>query len=281
MFIGKVYRIMIGCPSDVKKEVSVAKEIIRNWTEINSELNKIVLIPLHWSTNSFPEMGSHPQKIIDRQVVDKSDLLVCIFSSKIGTETDTAESGSIEEIEEHIKKKKPVMLYFRKNVDISSITLDALGKLQNFKQHIKDKTLWGEYSDENEFKEMFQKHLQEFLNENWLKTTKTGIIENEKKYLLDTKEIIFDVKELKMFYKWSNAEDQTFIIDSDRTGLNVYMGVKNGYHFNKGKEEAEFNDFINRLLNIGYIEAKGTDRNGNTIYAITKSGFVFAETLTC
>ena len=173
---------MIGCPSDVKEEVIVAKEVIYNWSEVNSDLTRIALLPLHWSTNSFPEMGAHPQKILDRQIVDKSDLLVCIFSSKIGTATDTAESGSIEEIEEHIKNNKPVMLYFRKNIDISATSPEALEKLLDFKRRMKDKALWWEYKDDNEFKDVFKQHLQEFINNKWLKENPTELLEERHVY---------------------------------------------------------------------------------------------------
>ena len=103
---GTIYRIMIGCPSDITEEVQIAKRIILKWSCTYAEAHNIVLLPLHWNDNSYPGVGMHPQKMLDRQLVDKSDMLVCIFGSKIGTATDTADSGSIEEIEEHIKKKR-------------------------------------------------------------------------------------------------------------------------------------------------------------------------------
>lgn len=279
MFIGRIYRIMIGCPSDVKEEILVAKEVIYNWSEVNSDLTQIALLPLHWSTNSFPEMGAHPQKILDRQIVDKSDLLVCIFASKIGTATDTAESGSIEEIEEHIKNNKPVMLYFRKNIDISATSPEALEKLLDFKRRMKDKALWWEYKDDNEFKDVFKQHLQEFINNKWLKENPTELLEERHVYKSENIKVEFDKDELEMFYKWSNSSDQSYMVVNDRTGFYVYMGLDNGYHFNKGKEEAAFNDYMERLLIVGYIKYKQTDKRGNTIYAITKKGYNFAKTL--
>lgn len=277
MFTAKVYRIMIGCPSDVKEEVIIAKEIIRSWSETNADLDKIVLLPLHWSTNSFPEMGKHPQKALDRQLVDRSDLLVCIFASKIGTATDTAESGSIEEIEEHVKHNKPVMLYFRKNIDISTTSPENLSKLMDFKQRMKDKTLWWEYGDENEFKEVFNHHLQEFLNNRWLKEKLTSIAEDRNSQ--GNLNISFTPKELEMFYKWANSNDAIYMIVRDRTGLNVMMGSNNGYHFNRGKEEAELKDFMKRLLNKGYIQIKRVDKDNNPIYEVTKKGYDFTNTL--
>lgn len=278
MFTAKVYRIMIGCPSDVKEEVIIAKEIIRCWSETNADLYKIVLLPMHWSTNSFPEMGKHPQKALDRQLVDKSDLLVCIFASKIGTATDTTESGSIEEIEEHVKHNKPVMLYFRKNIDISTTSTENLSKLMDFKQRMKDKTLWWEYGDEHEFREVFNRHLQEFLNDGWMKDSFAAFI-SEDSISQSSPNIIFTSKELEMFYKWVNSNDPMYMIVRDRTGLNIMMGLNNGYHFNRGKEESELKDFMQRLLNIGYVQIKRIDKDNNPIYEITKKGYDFANTL--
>lgn len=277
MFTAKVYRIMIGCPSDVKEEVIIAKEIIRGWSETNADLDKIVLLPLHWSANSFPEMGKHPQKALDTQLVDRSDLLVCIFASKIGTATDTAESGSIEEIEEHVKHNKPVMLYFRKNIDISTTSTENLSKLMDFKQRMKDKTLWWEYGDEHEFREVFNRHLQEFLNNGWLKENTAAIAEDRNSQ--GNHNIDFTQKELEMFFKWANSEDAIYMIVRERTGLHVIMGSKNGYHFNRGKDEAEWKDFMQRLLNIGYIQIKRVDKDNNPIYEVTKKGYDFADTL--
>ncbi|MBQ9229780.1 MAG: hypothetical protein IJ190_01235 [Prevotella sp.] len=257
----------------------MAKTVIRSWSETNAETDKIVLLPLHWSTNSFPEIGIHPQKALDRQLVDRSDLLVCIFASKIGTATDTADSGSIEEIEEHVKHNKPVMLYFRKNIDISSTSPENLQKLMDFKQRMKDKTLWWEYNDEHDFKDTFKQHLQEFLNSTWLKENMAEVTEERKTLSQEKVNVSFTSQELTMFYKWANSEDSRYMVVRDRSGVGVIMGPKTGYHFKRGKEEAEWKDFMKRLLDLGYIQIKRVDKENNPIYEITKKGYDFANTL--
>lgn len=103
MYLAKVYKVMIGAPSDIQEEIQMAKNVIQKWNSINSEFRRRVLLPLHWSDNAYPETGIHPQKSINRMVVEKSDLLICIFCSRLGSPTDTHNSGSIEEIDEHIK----------------------------------------------------------------------------------------------------------------------------------------------------------------------------------
>ena len=274
MFTGNIYRIMIGCPSDVKDEVMIAKEIIQNWTAINAEATRTVLLPLHWNSDSYPAYGSHPQKLLDKQLVDKSDLLVCIFAAKIGTPTDTAASGSIEEIEEHIKAGKPVMLYFRSRIDVKSTSPEDLQKLLDFKASVQDSGFYWEFTDENMFKELFRNQLQQFLNDNWLKNrpATSGVKQ-------DDNQIVFDDDELHLFSQWANnPTDSNFMARWTRQGLEVHFGYHNGRVFSRGEEEAQYEDFMNRLQRAGYIVPSG--RNGNvTYYKITKQGYDFAKTL--
>jgi hypothetical protein len=43
-------------------------------------------------------MGAPPQTIINQQVLDKFDLLVGVFWTRVGTSTENHLSGTIEEI---------------------------------------------------------------------------------------------------------------------------------------------------------------------------------------
>ena len=97
----RVFNVMIASPSDVASERSIVREVIYEWNAIHSEKENIVLLPVGWESHSSPEMG-RPQEIINRQTVDKCDLLVGIFGTRIGTDTGEYDSGTIEEIERHI-----------------------------------------------------------------------------------------------------------------------------------------------------------------------------------
>ena len=154
MFIANTYRIMIGSPSDIIEEVAIAKKIIIDWTILNADTQRTVLLPLHWQDNAYPGFGSHPQKMLNKQLVEKSDMLVCIFGSKIGTATDTSDSGSIEEIEEHVKMGKHVMILFKRYADLSGITPEQLQKLNEFKKRIQSQALWVEFKDSSEYAEV-------------------------------------------------------------------------------------------------------------------------------
>ena len=185
-FIARVYSIMIGAPSDIKEEVQIAKDVINEWNYVHTELHHKVLLPLHWSISAYPNSGKHPQKIINEQVVDKSDLLICIFGSKLGTPTDTDISGSVEEINEHLKAGKDVMIFFRKNLEIESLDdMQQVEKLLKFKESIKGNALFEEY-EKNSFKSILSQKLQLFLNNTWLNPN------------YEPKEIELDVVEIKL-----------------------------------------------------------------------------------
>lgn len=177
---------MIGAPSDIKEEVQIAKDVINEWNYVHTELHHKVLLPLHWSISAYPNSGKHPQKIINEQVVDKSDLLICIFGSKLGTPTDTDISGSVEEINEHLKAGKGVMIFFRKNLEIESLDdMQQVEKLLKFKESIKGNALFEEY-EKNSFKSILSQKLQLFLNNTWLNPN------------YEPKEIELDVVEIKL-----------------------------------------------------------------------------------
>ena len=177
---------MIGAPSEIKEEVQIAKDVINEWNYVHTELHHKVLLPLHWSISAYPNSGKHPQKIINEQVVDKSDLLICIFGSKLGTPTDTDISGSVEEINEHLKAGKDVLIFFRKNLEIESLDdMQQVEKLLKFKESIKGNALFEEY-EKNSFKSILSQKLQLFLNNTWLNPN------------YEPKEIELDVVEIKL-----------------------------------------------------------------------------------
>ena len=152
---------MIGAPSDIQEEIQIAKNVIHRWNVINSEYQRRVLLPLHWSDNAYPLAGEHPQKTIDNTVVVKSDLLICIFCSRLGSPTDTHKSGSLEEIDEHLKSGKDVMLFFKKNGPSpqNEQELEQLKELMEYKKSIQKNILWWEYNNSSEFENLLREKL--------------------------------------------------------------------------------------------------------------------------
>ncbi|MNE11101.1 hypothetical protein D3C80_1038440 [compost metagenome] len=168
-YTATTFNVMIASPGDVASERAIVRDVIYEWNAINSGVRKIVLLPVGWETHSSPEMGSPAQKIINKQVLNKCDLLVGVFWTRIGTPTEHHLSGTVEEIEEHIASDKPVMLYFSSQpVAMDTVDLTQVQRLKEFKQSCQSRGLYESYDSHSEFKDKFYRHLQLKVNEHQL-----------------------------------------------------------------------------------------------------------------
>jgi hypothetical protein len=115
---------------------------------------------LAWDTDATPELGDTPQGVINRQLVGRSDLLIAIFWTRLGSPTESAISGTVEEIEEHIKSGKPVMLYFSaKPCDPTKIEPRQHEALNRFRDEIRNRGLYEDFADEADFRKKFTRQL--------------------------------------------------------------------------------------------------------------------------
>ena len=75
-----VFSVMIASPGDVGAERAIVREVIAEWNAVHAKTRSTVLLPVGWETHSVPEMGAHPQEIINRQVLAQC---VCLFRSEM------------------------------------------------------------------------------------------------------------------------------------------------------------------------------------------------------
>ena len=160
-FNSRTFRILIASPSDVTEEREIAVRVIQDWNDLYSHLRNVVLLPLRWETHTAPEFGVRPQEAINRAIVDDCDLLIGMFSTRIGTATGVAESGTLEEIERVAKAGKPVMLYFSKvGADPDLLDLEQLRRLREFKADITSHALIESYKSTLDFRDKLTKQLE-------------------------------------------------------------------------------------------------------------------------
>ena len=179
MFRARVYNVMIGCPSDITEEVKVVEDVIENWNRLHSQREGIVMLPLYWKYSSYPTAGVRPQESIDEQVVSKSDLLISIFGTRIGSPTGDELSGTIEEINLHVKTGRPVMVFFKNSVDLRQINMEQLSKLNQYRTDNHNNISWVDFGGSDEFKELFRDKLQLFINDKWSKEAKDDDLHDE------------------------------------------------------------------------------------------------------
>ncbi|HEV8449264.1 MAG TPA: hypothetical protein VGQ44_20735 [Gemmatimonadaceae bacterium] len=164
-FSATVLRVMIASPGDVPKERAVVREVVGEWNSTNGSHRNVMLLAVGWETDVAPEMGDAPQSIIDKRILTDADLLVGIFWTRLGTPTASYASGAVEEIEVHLKARKPAMLYFSS----APAPLDAVDPaqyqaLKTFKDSCRSRGLYASYADVEDFRRQFSKDLQIVMN---------------------------------------------------------------------------------------------------------------------
>ncbi|HEX2210734.1 MAG TPA: DUF4268 domain-containing protein [Longimicrobium sp.] len=107
----------------------------------------MVLLPVRWETHAVPEYGDHPQAILNRRVVAECDMLIGAFWSRVGTPTGASESGTVDEIEQFARARKPVLLYFSsRQIDLDRIDADQLTRVRDLRSRLEKVALVGQFA---------------------------------------------------------------------------------------------------------------------------------------
>lgn len=152
-----VYDLLLSCPGDVLDLKNIIEECITAFNSTLGTLNNIRIDLKHWSTDSFPQSGGKPQKLLNEQFVNDCDLCVALLGTRFGTPTDNYDSGTEEEIEIMLSQEKQVFLYFiERQVDHSKLDLDQLAKVKNFKDKYADKGIYSVIKSDDQLRKEFQ-----------------------------------------------------------------------------------------------------------------------------
>lgn len=271
----KVFNVMIASPGDVASERAIIRDAMYEWNAVHSASRNIVLLPIGWESHSSPEMGDSPQTIINEQILDKCDLLVGVFWTRIGTPTKEHPSGTVEEIESHISSKKPAMLYFSgQPVVMESVDLDQYQELQAFKKSCKNRGLYESYDSHADFKDKFYRHLQLKLNQ------------HEMFLGVDAEEIEAEPIRSSTTLPSLTSEARTLIKEAslDPHGHILCLRVIGGTHVqvngkdmvagNERREVAKWEAAIEELVNNQLLTAVG---HKGEIFELTNLGYQVAD----
>jgi len=153
MYDAKVLEVVIASPSDVETERDMCERVLHEWNNVYSKSEGIILQPRRWESSVYSEVGKRPQDSINTQIIKDADILIAIFWSRLGSPTGQHESGTVEEIKEHISKEKPAMLFFsKKDIAQDKIDTEQLKKLNSFKDWSKSNSVFIEYGSNEDFK---------------------------------------------------------------------------------------------------------------------------------
>ena len=271
-----VYKVMIASPSDVSAERSIVREVLSEWNVVNSDARRQVLLPIGWETHSVPEMGDRPQALINKQILHDCDLLVGVFWTRIGTATGEYASGTVEEIEEHIKTGRPTMLYFSSAPVLpDSVDADQYRRLKEFKLSCQSRGLYEPYGDVQDFRTKLYRQLQLKVNRDaYFRTAAepTGpptILELEPRPTL-SKEAAFLLKECV-----ADPAGQLLHL-SHLSGYVLQVRGKNLIEDNNERSRAIWTAALEELENDDLLAAVGSKRN---IFKVTRKGYEIVDQL--
>jgi hypothetical protein len=242
---------MVVSPGDITDERKTAYNAVLDWNTINSERNGIVLNPIGWDINLYPEMGAHPQNIINRQLLEKADILIGIFWTRIGTPTKEHLSGSVEEITKHISANKPALLYFSSiAIKPTNIDNEQYQKLLAYKDSIKEMSYYKEYDSYETFKRLITNDIQLLANDKLEDFHADGYASELNEQYSATKQDAIDlVSQIPVFRKNNK------LLDEYVTNLGTYRSRK-----------------LNHFLEAANLLTIKTTSDGN-IYISIRSGF--------
>lgn len=267
------FNVMIASPSDVPAERAAIRQTLADWNVIHSESRGIVLLPIGWETHSSPQMGQHPQKVLNEQILVRSDVLVGVFWTRIGTPTPTHQSGSVEEIEEHISAGKPVMLYFSNQpVRPDSVDGEQYAKLSEFKSSCKKRGLLEEYSDIADFREKFFRHLQLKLNDDPYFATKGS---SSPLVAFSPSQTVLS-EEAKLLLAAATQDNGIIMRIGHKGGTDVQAGQRNFVENSERRTAAKWEAAVDELEREGLTEDK---KGKGEVYFVTHEGFRVADSL--
>jgi hypothetical protein len=266
-FQANVLKVMIASPGDVAVERDIVTEALYRSNNANAVSRELILQPVKWETHSSPEMGAHPQTILNERLLLDADIVVGIFGTRIGTATKDFISGSVEEIKKHVAAGRLAMLYFSHvPVDPNLIDHEQWASLQAFKEECKTGGLYAEYASHDQLRTDFGQHLAIELNRPkylWL-TKPDAIVEPRDPELSD------DEKRLLMAAA-SDANGQ--VLTGVYLGAGFYVQA-NGENFveDSPRSAAAWKRVLRRLGDLGYL-----DQVNEEIYELTEEGFSRAD----
>jgi len=154
-------------PSDVGKEIEIAREVIEDWNRSHAEARGLLIKHRHWSKDTYPDVRDRTQAVVNPQIIDDAKVLVAIFWSRFGTPTGVAGSGTEEGIRRSVAAGRKTFIYFSDlepaPADANKTQLDLVWKYRQELRDSKTALAWN-FKSRNEFRKLFTNHLGLVMN---------------------------------------------------------------------------------------------------------------------
>jgi len=265
-FQANVLNVLIASPGDMATERDIVTQELFRWNSANGLARRLLLQPVKWETHASPQMGSHPQHILNERLLTDADIVVGVLGTRIGTATPEFISGSVEEIKRHVAAGKLAMLYFSK-VPVDPTTIDQVqwSALLAFKEECRSGGLYAEYESHEQFQSDFSHHLAIELSRPkymWLEAPMLGV---------QPAEPVLSVEERKLLLAAADDRNGQILTFTSMGGFSVQANDLN-FVENTPRSSAQWKRVLSRLNELGYI-----DQVNSEVYELTESGFERAD----
>lgn len=155
--------VFIASPSDVAAERSFAQSAIDTLNQTLGKERGLRIESKMWEKDTYPAIGTYPQEVINNQI-GNYDIFVGIMSTKFGSPTNNAESGTEEEFNRAYDNYradgqcKNLMFYFC-NDPVPRDHISQIGKVDEFKNKIAQKGIYYKEYSKNSFHKLFYEDL--------------------------------------------------------------------------------------------------------------------------
>jgi hypothetical protein len=269
MYQARVYRVMIATPSDVPSERLIIRESVYHWNDILAHRSGTVLLPVAWETHAHPLMGTRPQAVINSQVLADCDLLIAVFWTRLGSPTGEAPSGTVEEIEEHLKAGKPAMIYFSSApVRPDSIDEQQYRALREFRADCERRGLIETFESLSELGEKARRQLTQLVLDRWAK------LDDEPSQTLAAVAALRDSAptlsdDAGALLRGAVDDDGTVLRVRTMGGTSVQAGRQNFAESGNPRSEARWESALNELVEEGLLQDRGYK---GEVFGVTHTG---------
>lgn len=264
-----ILNVMIASPSDVAEERQLVRDAIYEWNAIHSKQFSVMLNPVGWENNVAPQMGSRPQEIINKSILNDSDILIGIFWTRLGSPTGEYVSGTVEEILKHCEKNKLASIYISKKSYPDNIDLQQLQRLRDQTQIWLNEGLLDFYDNPSMFKQKIKDHLSlQIQNNEYIhKLLDISTYEKKEQYI-EKQPVEISEEMIQLILNAGEAESEIqFLEGIDHTHL--YAGKLN-IDLDSPRKISTWKSTLHELENLGLI--KNEEYEGQ-LFNLTKTGW--------
>ena len=273
-FQATVINVFIASPSDIERERAIFRQTIQEWNDLHALDRGLVLLPMGWESHAWPMTGERPQEILNRQLLERCDLLVAAFGTRLGSPTGKAPSGTVEEIREHLLRGKPAMLYFSDApVAPSSIDDDQHKALRTFRNECKTNSFFTTYGSIEDFRDSFRQHLMRVVLQ--IESAMRQAAQQDAPEIERRPSTISENAQALLLEASKAAGGEVMCIEVGE-GLLLRTNEKEFAEMGNARSEAEWKAVLQGLVSQGMLEAFG---DSGRLFRLTHSGYVFADGL--